>query len=97
MCRWMAYTGSPLFMEDLLFKPKHTLIDQSRSSHSAETPTNGDGFGPGWYGYQGKARLYHSIRPAWNDYNLHDLATHPPDGSPHFAALVGRTFNCDEN
>jgi glutamine amidotransferase len=44
------------------------------SSHSAETPTNGDGFGVGWYGFQGKAGLYHSIRPAWNDFNLRDLA-----------------------
>ena len=44
MCRWMAYSGSPISMEDLLFKPKHSLIDQSMSSHSPETPTNGDGF-----------------------------------------------------
>lgn len=74
MCRWMVYTGAPILMEELLFKPKHSLIDQSMSSHSAETPTNGDGFGVGWYGYQGKAGLYHSIRPAWNDFNLRDLA-----------------------
>jgi glutamine amidotransferase len=74
MCRWLAYSGSPILMEDMLFKPKHSLIDQSMSSHSAETPTNGDGFGIGWYGYKGKAGLYHSIRPAWNDFNLHDLA-----------------------
>jgi glutamine amidotransferase len=46
------------------------------SSHSAETPTNGDGFGIGWYGYKGKAGRYHSIRPAWNDLNLRDLAAH---------------------
>jgi glutamine amidotransferase len=70
----MAYSGSPILMEELLFKPTHSLIDQSMSSHSAETPTNGDGFGVGWYGYQGKAGLYHSIRPAWNDFNLRDLA-----------------------
>jgi glutamine amidotransferase len=70
----MAYSGSPILMEELLFRPKHSLIDQSMSSHSAETPTNGDGFGLGWYGYKGKAGLYHSIRPAWNDMNLHDLA-----------------------
>lgn len=74
MCRWMAYKGDPILLEDFLFKPKHSLIDQSMSSHSAETPTNGDGFGVGWYGYQGKAGMYHSIRPAWNDFNLRDLA-----------------------
>lgn len=74
MCRWMAYTGSPIPMEELLFKPQHSLIDQSMSSRSAETPTNGDGFGLGWYSHKGRAGLYHSIRPAWNDFNLRDIA-----------------------
>jgi glutamine amidotransferase len=70
----MAYTGDPILLEDLLFKPRHSLIDQSMSSHSAETPTNGDGFGVGWYGLQGKVGLFRSIRPAWNEMNLRDLA-----------------------
>ncbi len=74
MCRWMAYSGSPLLLELLLYKTQHSLIDQSMSSHSAETPTNGDGFGIGWYGRGGKAGLYRSIRPAWNDFNLRDLS-----------------------
>ncbi|MBL7864676.1 MAG: hypothetical protein JNK10_07365, partial [Cyclobacteriaceae bacterium] len=47
MCRWMAYSGGKIFMEDLLFSTKHNLIDQSMSSRSAETPTNADGFGVG--------------------------------------------------
>jgi glutamine amidotransferase len=50
MCRWLAYSGSPVLLEDLLFKAKHSLIDQSMCSRSEETPTNGDGFGVGWYG-----------------------------------------------
>jgi glutamine amidotransferase len=85
----MAYTGAPILLEDLLFKPKHSLIDQSMSSHSAETPTNGDGFGVGWYGYKGRAGLYHSIRPAWNDFNLHDLAAQIE--TPLFLAHVRAT------
>jgi glutamine amidotransferase len=85
----MAYTGEPVLLEDLLFKPKHNLIDQSMSSHSAETPTNGDGFGVGWYGYKGKPSLYHSIRPAWNDLNLRDLAAQIE--SPLFLAHVRAT------
>ena len=44
MCRWLAYSGAPLFLEELIFKPKHSLIDQSLSAFSGET-TNGDGFG----------------------------------------------------
>ena len=47
MCRWMAYSGNALLLEDVLFKVEHSLIDQSMASRSAETPTNGDGFGVG--------------------------------------------------
>jgi glutamine amidotransferase len=71
----MAYSGAPVALEELLFKPKHSLIDQSMSSHSLETPTNGDGFGVGWYDARGRAGLYRSIRPAWNDFNLREIAT----------------------
>lgn len=74
MCRWLAYTGGPILLEDLLFKTKQNLIDQSLSSRSAETPTNGDGFGVGWYGTRERPGLFRSIRPAWNDFNLRDLA-----------------------
>ena len=52
MCRWLAYTGSPLQMESVLFKAKHSLIDQSLHSRLGATTTNGDGFGLGWYGRQ---------------------------------------------
>ena len=34
MCRWLAYTGSPLQMESVLFKAKHSLIDQSPVSYT---------------------------------------------------------------
>src|SRR5258708_16949591 len=76
MCRWLAYTGSPLPLAALLFHAKHSLIDQSMSAQSAETPTNGAGFGVGWYGPRGKPGLFRSVRPAWNDLNLRDLAAH---------------------
>lgn len=74
MCRWMAYSGGKIQVDELLFNAKHNLIDQSLSSRSAETPTNGDGFGLGWYGRHARPGLFHSIRPAWNDFNLRDLA-----------------------
>jgi predicted glutamine amidotransferase len=74
MCRWMAYSGNPIPLETLLFKAEHNLIDQSMSSRSAETPTNGDGFGVGWYGPRPFPGLFRSLRPAWNDFNLRDLA-----------------------
>jgi hypothetical protein len=25
MCRWIAYSGGPVYLEELLFKPKHSL------------------------------------------------------------------------
>ena len=74
MCRWMAYSGNAVPLETLMFKAEHNLIDQSLSSRSAETPTNGDGFGVGWYGARERPGLFRSIRPAWNDFNLRDLA-----------------------
>lgn len=74
MCRWLAYSGAPILLEELLYKPKNSLIDQSMNSKSAETPTNADGFGVGWYGPRPLPGLFRSIRPAWNDFNLRDLA-----------------------
>jgi len=73
MCRWLAYSGEPILLEELLFKPKNSLIDQSMSARSAATPTNGDGFGVGWFGPRSRPGLFRSIRPAWNDFNLRDL------------------------
>lgn len=70
----MAYTGGTIRLQQLLFEPKNNLIDQSMSSRSAETPTNGDGFGVGWYSKWERPGLFHSIRPAWNDFNFRDLA-----------------------
>ena len=34
MCRWLAYSGSPLLIEDILYKPAHSLIAQSLHSHA---------------------------------------------------------------
>src|ERR671913_214039 len=49
MCRWLAYSGSPILIEELLYKPRHSLIDQSRHARLGVDTTNGDGFGVGWY------------------------------------------------
>jgi len=76
MCRWLAYTGTPILLDELLYKPKHSLIDQSLHSQLGATTTNGDGFGIGCYGEGDNPALYKSILPAWNDRNLHELAGH---------------------
>lgn len=76
MCRWLAYSGSPTPLDELLLKPKHSLIDQSLHSQLGATTTNGDGFGIGWYGLGDTPGVFHSVEPAWNDRNLKDLAGH---------------------
>ena len=50
MCRWMAYLGDPFLAEDLVFRPVHSIIDQSLHAKLHGVTTNGDGFGIGWYG-----------------------------------------------
>jgi glutamine amidotransferase len=80
MCRWVAYSGSPVLLEELLYKPKHSLIDQSLHSTMGAETTNGDGFGVGWYGIGETPGVFHSIEPAWNDRNLHELAGHIRSG-----------------
>lgn len=70
----MAYSGDPLLAEDLLFRPEHSLIDQSLHSRMGATTTNGDGFGIGWYGEGPVPALFKSVEPAWNDANLRELA-----------------------
>jgi predicted glutamine amidotransferase len=77
MCRWLAYFGNPLLIEALVLRQQHSLIDQSLHSREGATTTNGDGFGIGWYDELGELPgLYKSIRPAWNDRNLRELAAH---------------------
>jgi predicted glutamine amidotransferase len=50
MCRWLAYTGSPVLLTQVLYTPVHSLIDQSLHSRLGAQTTNGDGFGVGWKG-----------------------------------------------
>ena len=74
MCRWLAYSGSPIRLEELLVKRDRSLIDQSLHSRQGATTTNGDGFGVGWYEEGEPPRVYRSTHPAWNDRNLRELA-----------------------
>jgi glutamine amidotransferase len=87
MCRWLAYTGSPIALARALYAPAHSLIDQSLHARLGAEATNGDGFGIGWYDAAAPTPgTFHSIEPAWNDRNLRELAEHI--GSGHFFAHV---------
>jgi predicted glutamine amidotransferase len=74
MCRWMAYSGDPILADELLFRPKHSIIDQSLHSRLGATTTNGDGFGIGWYSDGLEPAVFKGIDPAWNDQNLREIA-----------------------
>ena len=74
MCRWLAYSGSPVDVDRLLLAPTNSLIAQSLNATMGATVSNGDGFGLGWYGEREVPALFHSIEPAWSDRNLRELA-----------------------
>ena len=74
MCRWLAYSGSPILLESILYKPQHSLIDQSLHAKLGPHTTNGDGFGIGWYGEGDEPALYKCVDPVWNDRNLRELS-----------------------
>ena len=86
MCRWMAWLGQDVLIDELLFKTQHGIVDQSLHSRLGAETTNGDGFGMGWYGEGDGPGVYHSVAPAWGDANLRELAAHIE--SPLFLAHV---------
>ena len=86
MCRWLAYSGTPIRLEELLVKRDRSLIDQSLHARQGATTTNGDGFGVGWYEEGEPPRVYRSTHPAWNDRNLRELAAGV--SSPLFLAHI---------
>jgi predicted glutamine amidotransferase len=89
MCRWMAWHGQPIMIEELLFNTQHGLVDQSLHSRMGAETTNGDGFGLGWYGTGDGPGVYRSVEPAWGDANLRHLAGHIE--SPLFLSHVRAT------
>jgi glutamine amidotransferase len=91
MCRWLAYAGSPVLIQDALYTPAHSLIDQSLHSRLGAETTNGDGFGIGWYDAEPTPGVFRSIEPAWNDANLRELAAHvrSPLFFAHIRAAIG--------
>ncbi|MFK0121349.1 class II glutamine amidotransferase [Streptomyces sp. NPDC090994] len=80
MCRWLAYSGTPVLLENILYRPRHSLIDQSLHAKMGVETTNGDGFGVGWYGTSGTAKdtpaVVREIGPAWSNRNLREIAGH---------------------
>ncbi|CAM5268185.1 class II glutamine amidotransferase [Streptomyces glaucescens] len=92
MCRWIAYSGTPVLLGQVLLQPEHSLIDQSLHSRMGVETTNGDGFGVGWYTQDtATPALLRDIGPAWNNRNLQEVAHHVRSGLffGHIRATTG--------
>src|SRR5690606_40290024 len=77
MCRWLAYSGTPILLDSILYRPAHSLIDQSLHAKMGVETTNGDGFGVGWYGDgHGTPAALRGIRPDWRNRKLRAIARH---------------------
>src|SRR5258705_8235283 len=76
MCRWIAYRGETISLEQYVTAPAHSLVVQSLKALESTASTNGDGFGMGWYGEHTEPGLYREVRPAWSDENLRYLCRH---------------------
>jgi ergothioneine biosynthesis protein EgtC len=76
MCRLLAYIGTPIIIDRLLYQPKNSLVNQSINAREIEEPLNGDGFGIGWYVPEVNYEpvTFVSVNPAWSNRNLRNLA-----------------------
>lgn len=79
MCRWIAYTGEAIFIEQLITLPEHSLVEQSMNTEmnydtdGSLMGTNGDGFGVGWYSDRPTPGVFKEQTPAWSNENLKDI------------------------
>ncbi|MFE3835682.1 class II glutamine amidotransferase [Pseudogemmobacter sonorensis] len=80
MCRWAAYTGEPIFLEDIVSRPGHSLIHQSQNATRCHTAINADGFGIAWYDRRAEPGLYRDVMSAWSDPNLKSLTSQVRSG-----------------
>ncbi|WP_367990121.1 class II glutamine amidotransferase [Vibrio sp. NTOU-M3] len=76
MCRWLAYHGTPIYIDELVYEPEFSLVHQSLEARKAVTRVNADGFGLGWYTERDTPGQFHEVLPAWGDENLRSLAHH---------------------
>lgn len=76
MCRFLTYSGAPVLLFDLLYRPTNSLIMQSYKARERIEPLNGDGFGVGWYtpDIDPTPCVQRSVTPAWSNRNLQNLA-----------------------
>lgn len=83
MCRLLGYFGVSVPLDKLLYKPEHSLIEQSYQPREMTAGLlNADGFGVGWYHPQRDVEpfFYKNTLPIWNDINLPSLSRYVESG-----------------
>ena len=79
MCRFAAYRGKPILLEQLISKTEHSLVEQSyKPAEMTAGTVNVDGFGFAWYdaALSGRPCVYTNTVPIWSDHNLEGLGSH---------------------
>ncbi|MGQ4646376.1 ergothioneine biosynthesis protein EgtC [Lyngbya aestuarii] len=83
MCRLLGYLGRTIQLDQLLYKPEHSLIVQSYQPREMTSGVvNADGLGLGWYHHAQHTEpfIYKNILPIWNDTNLPELSRYVESG-----------------
>lgn len=80
MCRWAAYIGKPIFLEEVVSRPRHSLIHQSQCATECKSAINADGFGLAWYDTRPEPGQFRDVSPAWSDCNLKSIITQVKSG-----------------
>ncbi len=77
MCRFVAYLGEPVGLEELVWGPPHSIVRQSWAPrHQRPGAVNADGFGMGWYDLDVRPQpaRWRSPRPAWAERSFRSVA-----------------------
>ena len=75
VCRFVVYQGHPVLIADLLYRPRHSLVQQSMHSELLSQPFNADGFGVGFYtAGEPTPCVVRSTAPAWSNRSLESLS-----------------------
>ena len=77
MCRFVAYLGEEIKLEELVYNFPHNLVVQSYAPKELLVGNvNLDGFGCGWYNtsVENDPALYATLLPIWADYKFPTIA-----------------------
>ncbi|WP_406647413.1 class II glutamine amidotransferase [Aliisedimentitalea scapharcae] len=80
MCRFLAWSGAPRYLDELVLNQEQSLVAQSRNALIGKTAINADGFGLAWYSDRNNPCFYKDTHPAWSDANLKQLTHHTRSG-----------------